>query len=215
MKNLLKKLTTLVLGALILSSCGAKDEKIAENNSNGEKVKIGIVQIADHPSLDAAREGFIERLDEEGISYELIDHRANGDLALIPQFASDLKNKGADLIYTIGTPAAQGVANQVTDTPILFSAVTDPIGAGLVDEKTKVGANVSGVSDYVDPGKLVDDFLKLYPDVKTFGTMYNTNEQNSVVQIESLEKAPRRERPWPRKAGSILYKRDPPGHSSP
>lgn len=165
---------------LILGSCG---------NKEGEKEYIiGIIQIADHPSLDAAREGFLEELDKEGVSYKLIDHRAGGDISLIPQLASDLKIKGADLIYTIGTPAAQGVYNIVNDRPILFTAVTDPVGAGLVDEKTRVGANITGVSDYVDPAKVIDDFLKIYPEVKTFATLYNTNEQNSLVQIEALEK---------------------------
>lgn len=139
--------------------------------------------MADHPALDAAREGFIEKLDSENINYKLIDQRANGDLSLIPQFASDMKNKKADLIYTIGTPAAQGVANTIKDKPILYAAVTDPEGAGLT------GENITGVSDYVEAGKLIDDFLKLYPETKTFGTMYNTNEQNSNVQVEALEKA--------------------------
>ena len=190
MRNLVKKITAMALGAILLASCGGKtNEKPKSEDKGGKKLTIGIVQIADHPSLDAAREGFIEKLDEAGLDYELVDHRANGDLALIPQFASDLKNKKADLIYTIGTQAAQGVANAITDLPILFSAVTDPVGAGLVDENTKVGANITGVSDYVESGKLIDDFLKLYPETKTFGTIYNTNEQNSVVQIEALEKA--------------------------
>lgn len=170
-----------LVGIIILGSCGNKEGK--------KEYIIGVIQIADHPSLDAAREGFLEELDKEGISYKLIDHRAGGDISLIPQLASDLKIKGADLIYTIGTPAAQGVYNIVNDRPILFTAVTDPIGAGLVDEKTRIGKNITGVSDYVDPAKVIDDFLKVYPETKTFATMYNTNEQNSLVQIEALEKA--------------------------
>lgn len=170
-----------LVGLIILGSCGNKEGK--------KEYIIGVIQIADHPSLDAAREGFLEELDKEGISYKLIDHRAGGDISLIPQLASDLKIKGADLIYTIGTPAAQGVYNIVNDSPILFTAVTDPIGAGLVDEKTRTGKNITGVSDYVDPAKVIDDFLKVYPETKTFATMYNTNEQNSLVQIEALEKA--------------------------
>lgn len=170
-----------LVGLIILGSCGNKDGK--------KEYIIGVIQIADHPSLDAARDGFLEELDKEGISYKLIDHRAGGDISLIPQLASDLKIKGADLIYTIGTPAAQGVYNIVNDRPILFTAVTDPIGAGLVDEKTRTGKNITGVSDYVDPAKVIDDFLKVYPETKTFATMYNTNEQNSLVQIEALEKA--------------------------
>ncbi len=181
----IKKILGLMLAMTLLGSCGNKANETEKSTGEGSsyKAKIGIVQIADHPSLDAAREGFIEKLDSENISYELIDHRANGDLALIPQFATDLKNKDVDLIYTIGTPAAQGVANTIKDKPVLFAAVTDPEGAGLS------GENITGVSDYVEAGKLIDDFLSLYPETKVFGTMYNTNEQNSQVQIEALEKA--------------------------
>lgn len=178
MKKTLKKLLGLGLTCLLLASCGG-----ASNDKTEGELTIGIVQVADHPALDAAREGFIEKLDNENINYKLIDQRANGDLSLIPQFASDMKNKKADLIYTIGTPAAQGVANTIKDKPILYAAVTDPEGAGLT------GENITGVSDYVEAGKLIDDFLKLYPETKTFGTMYNTNEQNSNVQVEALEKA--------------------------
>lgn len=184
MKIRLRKICGIILalvGIIGLGSCASKEGK--------EEYIIGVIQIADHPSLDAARDGFLEELDKEGLSYKLIDHRAGGDISLIPQLASDLKIKGADLIYTIGTPAAQGVYNIVNDRPILFTAVTDPIGAGLVDEKTRTGANITGVSDYVDPAKVLDDFLEIYPEVKTFATMYNTNEQNSLVQIEALEKA--------------------------
>lgn len=177
MKKTLKKLLGLGLTCLLLASCGG-----ASNDKTEGELTIGIVQVADHPALDAAREGFIEKLDSENINYKLIDQRANGDLSLIPQFASDMKNKKAGLIYTIGTPAAQGVANTIKDKPILFAAVTDPEGAGLT------GENITGVSDYVEAGKLIDDFLKLYPETKTFGTMYNTNEQNSNVQVEALEK---------------------------
>lgn len=178
MKKTLKKLLGLGLTCLLLASCGG-----ASNDKTEGELTIGIVQVADHPALDAAREGFIEKLDSENINYKLIDQRANGDLSLIPQFASDMKNKKADLIYTIGTPAAQGVANTIKDKPILYAAVTDPEGAGLT------GENITGVSDYVEAGKLIDDFLKLYPETKIFGTMYNTNEQNSNVQVEALEKA--------------------------
>ena len=185
MKKTIKKMLGLGLVALLLASCGKAEnkEQAIDGANSGDKLKIGIVQVADHPSLDAAREGFIEKLDSENISYELIDHRANGDLSLIAQFATDLNNKKADLIYTIGTPAAQGVANTIKDKPVIYSAVTDPEGAGLKAD------NLTGVSDYVEAGKLIDDFLKLYPDTKIFGTMYNTNEQNSVFQIEALEKA--------------------------
>lgn len=176
MKNTAKKLLALAMGLILLASCTSKE-------NDDKDLTIGLIQLADHPALDASREGFIERLDEENISYKLIDQRANGDLSLLAQFASDLKNKNVDLVYAIGTPAAQAVANTITDKPVLFAAVTDPKGAGLDKE------NVSGVSDYVEAGELIDDLLKLYPDIKVIGTMYNTNEQNSKVQVDALEEA--------------------------
>ena len=176
MKNTAKKLLALAMGLILLASCTSKE-------NDDKDLTIGLIQLADHPALDASREGFIERLDAENISYKLIDQRANGDLSLLAQFASDLKNKNVDLVYAIGTPAAQAVANTITDKPVLFAAVTDPKGAGLDKE------NVSGVSDYVEAGELIDDLLKLYPETKVIGTMYNTNEQNSKVQIGALEKA--------------------------
>lgn len=176
MKNTAKKLLALAMGLILLAACTSKE-------NDDKDLTIGLIQLADHPALDASREGFIERLDEENISYKLIDQRANGDLSLLAQFASDLKNKNVDLVYAIGTPAAQAVANTITDKPVLFAAVTDPKGAGLDKE------NVSGVSDYVEAGELIDDLLKLYPEIKVIGTMYNTNEQNSKVQVDALEKA--------------------------
>lgn len=176
MKNTAKKLLALAMGLILLAACTSKE-------NDDKDLTIGLIQLADHPALDASREGFIERLDEENISYKLIDQRANGDLSLLAQFASDLKNKNVDLVYAIGTPAAQAVANTTTDKPVLFAAVTDPKGAGLDKE------NVSGVSDYVEAGELIDDLLKLYPEIKVIGTMYNTNEQNSKVQVDALEKA--------------------------
>lgn len=176
MKNTAKKLLALAMGLILLAACTSKE-------NDDKDLTIGLIQLADHPALDASREGFIERLDEENISYKLIDQRANGDLSLLPQFASDLKNKNVDLVYAIGTPAAQTVANTITDKPVLFAAVTDPKGAGLDKE------NVSGVSDYVEAGELINDLLKLYPETKVIGTMYNTNEQNSKVQVDALEKA--------------------------
>lgn len=176
MKNTAKKLLALTMGLILLASCTSKE-------NDDKDLTIGLIQLADHPALDASREGFIERLDEENISYKLIDQRANGDLSLLAQFASDLKNKNVDLVYAIGTPAAQAVANTITDKPVLFAAVTDPKGAGLDKE------NISGVSDYVEAGELIDDLLKLYPEIKVIGTMYNTNEQNSKVQVDALEEA--------------------------
>ncbi len=160
----------------------------AETEESSDTVKIGVLKFIDHVSLDAAKEGFLEKLDEEGIKIELVDLSANGDISLITTLAEKLKGEEVDLIYAIATPSAQGVKNVITDTPIVFSAVTDPVGAGLVKDAAAPEGNITGVSDYVDPSGQIDEFLKLYPDVKTFGVLYSTSEQNSQVQVEELEK---------------------------
>lgn len=191
----MKKILLAVLILSLLVGCqkntenlSNKGEETTKTEESQGKVKIGVVKFIDHVSLDAAREGFLEELKDNGIDYELVDLSANGDISLIPTLANQLQSENVDLIYAIATPSAQAVKNVIKDKPIVFSAVTDPVGAGLVKSLEKPDANVTGVSDYIDPEIQVDDFLKLYPDTKTFGVIYSTSEQNSQVQVEELEK---------------------------
>jgi putative ABC transport system substrate-binding protein len=199
----MKKLLVLLLTLTLLVACNKGTENTtntAENSASKEtnqatettdnkKVKIGVIKFIDHVSLDAAKDGFLQELKDEGIDYELVDLSANGDVSLISTLAKQLESEQVDLIYAIATPSAQGAKNVIKDKPIVFSAVTDPIGAGLVESFEKPEANVTGVSDYIDPNVQIEDFLKLYPDTKTFGVLYSTSEQNSQVQVEELEKA--------------------------
>lgn len=190
----MKKILVLLLGLVLLAGCNSNSvqeekpqtaEKVEESN---ESVKIGIIKFVEHPSLDAARDGFVKELDAKGINYELDEVSANGDISLIPTLAQKYNNDEIDLIYAIATPTAQGAKNAITDKPIIFSAVTDPVGAGLVDSIEAPGGNVTGVSDYVNASDQIDEFLVLYPEIKTFGTLYNTSEQNSQVQVDDLKK---------------------------
>lgn len=190
----MKKILVLLLGLVLLAGCNSNSvqeekpqtaEKVEESN---ESVKIGIIKFVEHPSLDAARDGFVKELDAKGINYELDEVSANGDISLIPTLAQKYNNDEIDLIYAIATPTAQGAKNAITDKPIIFSAVTDPVGAGLVDSIEAPGGNVTGVSDYVNASDQIEEFLVLYPEIKTFGTLYNTSEQNSQVQVDDLKK---------------------------
>lgn len=156
-----------------------------ENGDADKQLKIGIIQFMDHVSLDQARIGFEDTIKNSGINAEIVYKNANGEIALTSQIPQSLKD--CDLIYAIATPAVQGAQNVITDKPIIFSAVTDPVGAGLVKSIENPEGNISGVSDYINPKSQIEDFLKIYPDVKTFGVMYNTGEQNSEVQIEDLK----------------------------
>jgi len=152
-----------------------------------ETLKVGIVQIVEHPALDSAREGFIDLLTERGyveaenITYQI--QNAQGDMATANTIAQKFKNEQLDLILAIATPAAQAVANLVKDTPILITAVTDPVSAGLVESSEQPGANVTGTNDLQPMDGQFKLAQNLVPDAKTVGIIYNAGEANSVIQV--------------------------------
>lgn len=172
-----KSLLVLFLLVFIVFSCSQKEE------TKETKFKIGVSQIVSHPALDAAREGFKEAFKEKGIEVEYIDTNANGDLATLELNTKKLVNQNVDLIYAIATPSAQVAQNATTEIPIVFSAVTDAKSAKLEND------NVTGILDAVDITKQLELLLKVSPEVKTIGFIYNAGEQNSVFQLEQLKLA--------------------------
>ena len=144
-----KGLAVLLSGAmLLLAACGGGGNQ-ASGEKKDEMVKIGITQIVEHPSLDAAREGFIEALKdagyEEGKNLKLDYQNAQGDMnnnaSIAQKFVSD-KN---DLILAIATASAQAAVQATKDIPVLFTAITDPVGAELVQSMEKPGDRKSVV----------------------------------------------------------------------
>jgi len=152
-----------------------------------DTLKVGIVQIVEHPALDSARKGFIEVLTENGfvegenIVYQI--QNAQGDMATANTIAQKFKNEKLDLILAIATPAAQAVANLVKDKPILITAVTDPVSAGLVDKTERPGNNVTGTNDLQPMEGQFKLAQALVPNAKTVGIVYNAGEANSVTQV--------------------------------
>ena len=147
---------------------------------------VGIVQLAEHPSLDAAREGFLAALKDNG--YEegktiVIDYRnAQGSQDLLSAISDQFVSEQVDLVLAIATPAAQAIAGKTDTIPILGSAITDYVAAGLVKTNEVPGWNVSGTTD-MNPVKdqiaLIKRFL---PDAARVGLLYTSSETNSVVQ---------------------------------
>lgn len=183
----MKKKSLLALmcaGILILTACDTKKEMSETDHS---KIKVGVVQFVEHPALDRAREGFIEGLKDEGFEVEEVFKNASGDISLTNQIPKSLESEKVDLIYAIATPAAQGAKNAVKDIPIIFNAVTDPVSAKLVTSNEKPGLNVTGVSDYIGPKSQLETFLKVFPEIKSIGTIYSTSEANSESQVKELE----------------------------
>lgn len=161
-----------------------KEEAVQENtktSQEGTSPKIGIIQFIDQISLDAVREGFEKEIKSKYPEAEILVQNAQGEAGNVPQITQKMVQEKVDVIFAIATPAAQGALTTKGDTPLVFAAVTDPKGAGLEGKCT-------GVTDEVDPGQQIDQYLNLFPDIKTIGTLYNTGEQNSRVQVERLEK---------------------------
>ncbi len=188
MKRKVKLLTALTIAGVILLSFSCLSLLAAE-----EMIKIGITQIVDHPALNAVRDGFIDAMAEYGyiegknISYDR--QNAQGDITVAKTIAQKFISEKVDLILSIATPTSQAVVNSTTEIPIVFSAVTDPIGAGLVKNLDNSGNNVTGISDLTPVGKQFQLIKKIFPNAKNVGTLYNAAEANSVLTNELAKKA--------------------------
>ncbi|MGI5948875.1 ABC transporter substrate-binding protein [Peptoniphilus sp.] len=187
MKNL-KKVTIsilIIMLAVMTVGCadGGKDEK-----TSGKKIKIGAIQYIEHVSLDNALKGFEDRLKEEGLDVEIDATNLQGDQALTTTMPKKYEQDEYALVYAISTPVAQGVKQSLPNKNIIFSAVTDPVKSGIVSDRDKT-ENITGVTDAVSSKEQLESFLKIFPDVKTVGTIYSTSESNSEVQIEELKKS--------------------------
>ena len=183
----MKKIMLLILSSLMLLFCGKIDEvsnKDSGNKNSGtnETYKIGITQIATHPSLDLVKQGFKKAFEEAGIKANFDEKNAEGTIANATLIANGYKSDKKNLVLGIGTPSAQALVNTITDMPVLFSAVTDPESAKLLNK------NVTGTSDRLDNvGEQLDLLLKLKPEIKKIAVLYNPSEQNSVVQVKEIE----------------------------
>lgn len=186
MKNLKKMVKVISIGALALSLVGCAGDKKAEKEDG--KIKIGAIQYIEHVSLDNALKGFEDRLKEEGIVAEVEVENLQGDQALTTTGPKKFEGDDYKLVYAISTPAAQGAKTALPNKNIVYSAVTDPVEAGLIEGPDKI-TNITGVNDAVSAKAQIESFLKIYPDIKTIGTIFSTNEANSKVQVEALEKS--------------------------
>ena len=176
-------------GALLLSACSNAESDEA-GSSDEKSYKVGISQFVTHPSLDSATEGFKKALEEEGLSVEYDEQNANGDQTTVQTIAANLAGDNADLIFANATPSALAALNATKDIPIIFTSVTDPVVAQLVQSMEEPGGNVTGTAD-MHPDAIpntVKFIHENFPDA-TIGTVYSAGEPNSVVQVEIMREA--------------------------
>lgn len=202
----MKKIFAAILAlSLLLTACSgasssapssqpkaASSSQEAPSASSKETLKIGLVQMMEHPSLDEIREAFLAELKAQGYddSKVVIDYQnGQGDMGTLNTIAQKFVGDGVDMIVAIATPAAQAAAAATDSTPIIFSAVTDPVDAGLVSDLEAPDRNLTGTSDAIPVDRIFALADELTPGIKTYGLLYNNGESNSVSVIRDVKDA--------------------------
>lgn len=183
----MKKLSAFVLALIMVLSfeCAlAQDTKT-----------VGILQFAEHPSLDNCRFGFLEGLKEEGFiegeNLTLLYQNAQADMGINAQIAQSFVSQKVDLLLGIATPSAMAVFNEGSQKgiPVIYSAVTDPIAAGLAKEDMLGGESVTGTSDKLPVEKQLEMIREILPEAKSIGILYTLSEVNSESSIKEYQQS--------------------------
>ena len=173
----------------------AATEQPAGSTAEGTVYKVGIVQYVDDASLNQIEKAIEAELDakgaELGVTFDYADYTFNGqaDSTVLNQIAADLVADKVDVIIPIATPAAMIMQNATEDNqiPVVFSAVSDPVGAGLVASTDAPGANITGTSDAIDVSQIIDFALAVNPDLKKLGLLYDKSQDSSTSAIEAAK----------------------------
>lgn len=210
--KLIKKLGIIAIGAVLMAGCtpkdattqsstestaagslateSGKDESKAENTDKDLK-KIGVIQLVEHKSLDIIYNSFKDELKNlgyiDGENVKITFQNAQGDMSNITSIVQGFEGDKQDVVVGIATPVAQGAMSLTKSTPVVFSAVTDPIGAGILTDMNAPDKGMTGTSDAVQIDKIMDLALQISPDVKKVGFIYNPGEDNSVTNLGLLE----------------------------
>ncbi|CAG9621927.1 ABC transporter substrate-binding protein [Sutcliffiella rhizosphaerae] len=182
--------TMLASVACVALLAGCNSETTGGNDD--DQIVVGVTQIVEHPSLDAAFEGFKKALEENGykegenVKYDV--QIAQGDPNNNKPIADNFVANEVDLIFANSTPSAQSALQATKDIPIVFTSVTDPVGAELVKSFDEPGENITGTSDtHPDAITSTINFIVDQIGAKNIGVLYNAGEQNSIVQVQKVK----------------------------
>lgn len=191
MKVVRKLLAPLLVVGILLTSLISLHQLKADKKK--DVFRIGISQFITHQSLDATREGFVDELSKqgyvEGKNIEIDLQNAQGEQRNLKTISQKLA-ESSDAVLAIATPSAQSLANTTQTTPVIFSAVTDPVSAKLVESREHPGGNVTGTSDQSSDAisTQINLIKKVLPKAKTIGILYTQSEPNSVVQKDEAKR---------------------------
>ncbi|WP_249869432.1 ABC transporter substrate-binding protein [Oceanobacillus saliphilus] len=188
MKKLL--LAVLMIALISLAACGNDNDAEGSSSESEDTYKVGATQIVEHPSLDAAYQGFKDALADAGLEVEYNFQSAQNDQNNVKPISDGFVADDVDLIFANSTPSALGALQATSDIPIVFTSVTDAVDAGLVPSMDEAGENITGVVDlHPDQIEATVEFISTYFEGAAIGMVYNAGEQNSVNQVESVKEA--------------------------
>ncbi|MGX7107057.1 ABC transporter substrate binding protein [Hutsoniella sourekii] len=191
MKKFKQVLTVLALVALVLTS--ALLPSTAKANEAKESLKVAIIQLVSHPSLDLIHQGIEEGLAAEGYqvgeNLEIDYQNAEGDMNLLSTIAQQVVSSELDYIFAITTPVAQALQNETKEIPIIMAGITDPESVNLVESLDQPGGNISGISDKIPHDVQFKLLQEILPDAKKVGLIYTTSEDNSEAEMNEAKQA--------------------------
>ncbi len=183
-KQLIKGLLAAGLAVTMLVGCGSEKD-------NESMKKVAIIQLVEHTSLNTIKDAFDKQMealgykDKENIEY--IFKNAQGDNNTASSIIDSFKASNPDVVMAIATPVAQAAAKLSKDIPVVFAAVSDPVGANLMTSLEKPDKNITGTSDEIQVELILERALQVNPNLKKLGVIYNKGEINSVTNINKAK----------------------------
>ncbi len=178
-------------GKLLMAAVVALGALSGCTSAQGDDIKkVSVVQIVSHPSLDTIRDSFSDEMEQLGYTegeIELEYYDAGNDTSTLDSILSTASGDGSDVIVAIATPTAQSAARYAEEIPIVFAAVSDPIGAGLTSSLEEPDKNITGTMDDIQVDQILGAALEIDPDMQRLGVIYNASEANSVTNIEKAK----------------------------
>ena len=195
-KNIVKRMLTLALAALLalsLFACGKKTDNNSGSTSGATIYKVGICNYVDDASLNQIVSNIESQLkaigQEKGVTFDVTYDNCNADSAVLNQIIANFMADNVDLMIGVATPVAVAMqtATEGTDIPVVFAAVSDPVSAGLVESLEATGANITGTSDYLDTDSVLDLIFAANPDAKNIALLYDQGQDSSTTPIKNAK----------------------------
>ncbi len=188
MKKIFAFVLSIIMAAACMAACSPSNSAPA-SDADGKTVKVGICNYVDDASLNQIVENIQARLkeigDEKGVAFDVSYDNCNADANLLTQIISNFIADDVDIMIGVATPVAMAMQAATEDNgiPVVFAAVSDPVGAGLVESMEAPGSNVTGTSDYLDTAAVMQLITAADPDAKNIALLYDIGQDSSTAAI--------------------------------